>query len=1072
MRFRLIFSFACLLAATLLLGSETSYAQTNTATISGQIADASGRLVPGAIVVLTNLSTNAPYNTRTNSSGVYNLSALPPGTYRANITRDGFKSIVKSGIELHTQDNVSLNFSLQVGSVTETITVSAAAEHLETDNPAVGVLINRDFVENIPLNGRSIQDLIALAPGTVSSANANGLFSVNGQRDDANYYVVDGVASNTNATAPSGPTFLGETNWDLRGLAGVSPAQTALGTTQALISVDALQEFKIQTAGYSAEYGRQPGGQVELTSRSGTNKLHGSLFDYFRNTVMDANNYLNNYSNLPRPDEHQNDFGGTFGGPIEVPSLYNGTDKSFFFFSYEGLRLVEPQVAATETVPSVEFRKFASPEIAPFLNSFPLPNRAENGDECAAPMFTFSCTATFVGIPPSTRSAINSFSVRLDQLIGQQYQLFARYAQTASNNATFGAQYGIIANNTHSITVGLTSRVKPTLLDELRFSYTFNNGTNFGAPAAYAGAVPYSSDLLVPHQYAPKGSFINGIFESDFLAGTPNLNYFGNPPVYGQNVNKQSSFNVVNTISWTKGSHDFKFGMDYRRLSTVYNPGPYSVDLAPTSIDSVQQGTAEVFVNSVLVAHPTFDNVSLFAEDHWKITPRLTLDAGLRWEFNPAPGASNGTFPLALSSSDVATATIAPEGSPQYHTRYHQFAPRLGFAFTPFDSKSHSVVVRGGFGIFYDTGQALGANGYGGYPFTVTNNIPSATLPVPVAELAPPPLVTYPSGPPPYGGCCGISGVSDPNLVLPYTEQWNLSVDQSLSTKNTLTLSYVGNEGHKLLVTEAVRSNPNFNYFNFISNAASSNYQAFQVQDQGYILHDLQIVGSYTWAHAIDNDSVDASSPTGPLFAEPWRGNSDNDLRHVLSLATTYQVPNSNAKPFLKGLTHGWMLSSRFAFQSGYPITVMQNEFCSQLGCVNIAPDLTPGANVYLHNVPNVPFGWQLNPAAFSQVPVNTDGSPITQGNVGRNSFRGPDFWTLNSSVQRSIPLGDKLALNFRVDAFNVFNHPIGGNVNTCLCAGPQYFGTLLGTQTIGVANSLYALGGPRSLQLSLRLQF
>jgi hypothetical protein len=1070
-----LLQIAWTLGFTVLCFASTALGQTGTATVSGLVTDASGAIVIGAELQLQSVEKGFTTTTRTNDAGIYLFSAIQPGQYQLTVRKAGFKQLDFLDLVLNTQAHIQQNFQLQLGSVSESVTVSANAEHMPSDNPAVGLLVDRTFVENMPLNGRSFQDLISLAPGTVSAASGTGLFSVDGQREDSNYYELDGVSTNLNSVSPA-EQFLPGSQSDLRELSGVFPSQTALGTTQALISVDALQEFKIQTSGYSAEYGRQPGGQVELTSRSGTNDTHGSLFDYFRNTVLDANSYFNKFYEFGRPPEQQNDFGGTVGGAVHLPKLYNGKDKTFYFVSYEGLRMKQPQTAFESIEPTVAFRQFAAPTIQPFLNAFPVPTGTPDGDQCALSLgYTFSCTALLSQDPPSFPSSIDSFSFRVDQVIGSRVQLFARYANTQSSVSQTGAQASSIVNNTQTLTFGSTMRLTANLVDELRINYSTNNGVVTDRPVAYLGSVPYPRTLLIPAQYAPSGTFATGMFSFEFLffgSGIPIYN-FGNTPAYGESGNRQRQFNLIESVAWSHGSHGTKFGVDYRRLSPVYNPGPYAADYFPTSISDIQLGAAEVFPTSAQVAYPTFNNLSLYAADHWKVTSRLTLDYGIRWEFNPAPGASNGIYPLAASSSNPLTATIAPEGTPQYSTRYDDFAPRVGFAYNAIASQRHALVVRGGFGIFYDTGQALGAQGYGSYPFTSFSSIPDSPLPIPVSELAPPALETYPSGPAPYGGCCGIEGMSDPRLRLPYTEQWNVTLDEGLAARNTLSVSYLGNVGRRLLLTETTRDNPNFNEFGWISNGAFSNYNALQIQDQGFVAPGMQVVASYTWAHAMDDDSIDASQPSSPFIDQPWRGNSDNDIRQSFNLAFNYSVPHHGEGRFVRALTSGWSLSNRFTAQTGYPVTIYQTTYCDQFNdCANIQPDLVRGVPLYLHDVPGVPFGWQINPAAFSPVALNPDGSPVEEGNVGRNQQRAPGFWSLNTAVQRDFPIHESVALNFRVEAFNIFNHPNGGSPYTCLCVIPQLFGTLSSAATLGAANTLYAMGAPRSLQLMLRLQF
>jgi carboxypeptidase family protein len=1069
--FVILFSFA-------VLHAPLAIAQTGSASLSGTIVDRQGGLVPDARVSIVNTDTNATFDTKTNKAGVYNAPSLSPGRYRILVSKEGFKQIDLREVVLNTQDSVNRNFTLDVGGTSETVVVNANAEHMPTDDPALGLLVNRDFIENMPLNGRSLQDLIDLAPGVVSNGQSQtgnaGSFSVNGQRDDSNYYTVDGVAANLNPVALGG-------NGDLRGLGGVLPAQTALGTTQSLISVDALQEFKIQTAGYSAENGRQPGGQIELTSRSGTNSIHGSLYDYFRNEALDANSWYFNHNAIPRQQERQNDFGGTIGGPLEIPHVYNGRNKTFYFVSYEGLRLKVPNFSGVLNVPSMELRQFAATSVQPFLSASPLPNGPANGDECALSLgYTFSCTAQWTA-GYSDPSSIDSMSFRVDQVIGSKTQLFARYSDTSSFSAfhNYGSELDAQTNNMHTWTFGAATGLRPNLTDELRFNYSVSGGEGSYTPVSLGGAVPYSKDLVVPSPYTSEEGAAGEIFML-----IPGSNYFYTPIYYLGNL-RQRQYNLLDGLTWTKGNHAWKFGADFRRLSPQYNPSLYYTDLQLLSIQEIQQGYASAaYVGANRDARPTFTNLSLYAQDHWKLTPRLTLDYGLRWEFNPAPGASDGVYPLALTSSNLATATIAPSGTPQYRTVYHDFAPRLGFAFNVVASQSHPLVLRAATGIFFDTGQALGADGYHNYPFNGFIQVPSASFPIVAAEVPPPSLNLSPVKPYPF-----LNGISDPNLKLPYTEQWNISLDQGLGAKNTFTLAYIGNEGKKLLFNTQYGQNgtpyppnPAFTSFNFVNNAASSSYNAFQVQDQGYVITDMQLIASYSWSHAIDNASSDNLSGN---FA-PRRGNSVFDLRQVFNAAVNYKVRGSGSSRFVRALTDGWLVVGRFAAQTGPPFDVYADFYTLDDGSsAYITPDRVPGVPLYLHNVPGVLGGWGLNPAAFTgligdgrtppgTIPVGANGVPLREGTLGRNYLHGPNFWNLNAGIQRNFPIHEKLTLNFRVDAFNIFNHPNASWENVDTYLPDTTFGMAGGgsVATFGNANSLYATGSPRSLQLELKLQF
>src|SRR5262249_29825978 len=355
----LLFLFCSLLpsAGHFALGQGTD------ASVGGQITGQQGHPVPHVAIVLTNPNSGASYTAQTNGSGIYSLANVSPGVYRVNITKDGFKSIVKGDIPLHVQDQASINFQLQVGSVTETVTVEAGGLNINTTDASGSTVIDRQIFSNISFNGRNLQSLISLTPGGIAVPSAlgantvgtNGEFAVNGQRTEANYFMIDGVSANTG----SNPTIIGAA-----GNGGSVASETALGTTQSMISLDALEEVRATTSTYSAEYGRTPGGQFSFVSRPRTHNWHGSAFDYFRNEAMDANNWFSNAKGIPKTPERQNDFGGTLGGPVWIPGLYNGKDKTFFFFSYEGLRLQQPAGAVTSPYPDTALRQNAAQNAA------------------------------------------------------------------------------------------------------------------------------------------------------------------------------------------------------------------------------------------------------------------------------------------------------------------------------------------------------------------------------------------------------------------------------------------------------------------------------------------------------------------------------------------------------------------------------------------------------------------------------------------------------------------------------------------------------------------------------------
>jgi hypothetical protein len=346
------------------LVAHFTWAQSETATLSGQVVDPSGLNITGAQVKLVDIDRGASSSVTTNNTGLYTFPSVRPGRYRMEVVAVGFKVVNVTGITVNVQDHLEQNFKPVVGSIAESVTVESAAPLVDTESATVSTVVDRNFAENLPLNGRSFQTLIQLTPGvvlTVSNANDAGQFSVNGQRANANYWMVDGVSANIGASSNG---VAGN------GMGGALPSFSVQGGTNSLVSVDALQEFRIQTSTFAPEFGRTPGAQISIVTRSGANQFHGTVFDYFRNNALDANDWFADQSGLPKPAERQNDFGGTFSGPIVK-------DRTFFFFSYEGLRLALLEVLLT-SVPDLAARQDAVPAMQPYLNAYPLPDGADN----------------------------------------------------------------------------------------------------------------------------------------------------------------------------------------------------------------------------------------------------------------------------------------------------------------------------------------------------------------------------------------------------------------------------------------------------------------------------------------------------------------------------------------------------------------------------------------------------------------------------------------------------------------------------------------------------------------------
>jgi hypothetical protein len=773
--------YPCALRLLLLLLCVTTVviAQSTDATISGQVVDPGGRVIPDAEIVIQNDATGVQYTNKTNGGGIYIVSILPPGRYRVQVSKIGFKTIIKPDIVLNVQSSVALNFSLPIGALSESVTVEAGSSILNTTDATVGTVVDRKFVANIPLNGRSFQDLISMTPGVVtqspqtnSSLGFNGDFSVNGQRTESNYYMVDGVSGNVGAGNGFGQAQ--------NGTGGSLGGSTALGTTQSLVSVDALQEFRVQSSTYSAEYGRSPGGQFSLVTRSGTNSFHGSVFDYLRNNFFDANDWFNDHYGKPTPALRQNDFGGTLGGPVRIPRLYDGRNRTFFFVSYEGLRLTQPTAAAIQYVPDTFMRKQADPILQPILNAYPLPNGIDYGNSASPSL------AQFIA-PFSLPSAIDSTSFRVDQTFTPKLSVFFRYGTTPSSTSSrpfFANQ--TFRSNTQTYTLGATSQLASNLTNEFRLGYSSSDATVKGVVDGFGGGTPINLAAAmgagaIAAPYPVVYFNISGIGTSDFAV-----------PDSG-NLNRQ--WNLIDTFSMSLGRHHIKMGADYRRIKSPLQHSDaemFSYFASPKSILKNQPDTSEVIrFNS---ATPIFNDTALFAQDEWHVSSRVSLSMGLRWEINPPPTEENGdsAYTILGDVGNPSSLSLAPQGTPLWATTWGNFAPRIGVAWTAHDRAGWETVLRGGGGVFYDTLNRVGALGYGGLGFTAYEIYSGASLPYTPDQLTFPISVT-----PPYTGASIYAFPA--HLQLPYTLEWNTSLQQALGKQQSLTISYVGAAGRRLI---------------------------------------------------------------------------------------------------------------------------------------------------------------------------------------------------------------------------------------------------------------------------------
>ena len=908
------------------------------------------------------------------------------------------------------------------------------------------------------MNGRSFQTLIQLTPGAITnnpqsgvSVGSKGEFSINGQRTESNYYTVDGVSANIGfspiSIAPTGGASA----------SGSLPASTTLGTTQGLVSVDALEEFRINSSSYSAEYGRSPGGQFSFVTRSGTNQLHGTAFEYLRNDVLDANDWFNDFLGQPKPALRQNDVGGTLGGPLEIPYLYNRKDRTFFFVAYEGLRLNQPQAATTSYVPTLALRQSAPSAIQTVLNAFPIPNCPDSATNCTNDLG--NGLGDFLGTW-SNPSSIDSLGIRLDHTVGERIRFFFRFGHTSSNSAARnGGQFNSpsVVNSsaftTRTYTFGETNVFRGGVTNEFRLNFSSNDGAFSSVPDDFGGSKAVNLFQLQGFSSVGKPApfvAVNLYFGSFFTGLTQSVSN-------GQ----QKQWNFTDTVAWSFGRHQLKVGIDFRKLMPSVYPDSPVIDYEYDDESSVQANSIDFgFAQSLAPSFPVYTNFSAFAQDEWKVKPRLVISLGLRWELNPAPGAAKGNVPYTVKGNDLSTLSLAPQGTALWYTTWLNFAPRLGASYVLRETARAETVIRGGAGVFFDTGQQLGSYGYNGPGFSASDFSLLGAFPLPLSQIVPA-IVNPPVAP--YGTVYAFPS----HLQLPYTLQWNASIQQALGKSQALTVSYVGANGRRLLGLNQLSVhaiNPNFSTIIFGQTRLTSDYNALQVQFQRRLANGLQILASYTWGHALDYGSQNASLPYR-------RGNSDFDIRHNVSSAFSYDVPSIFTNPVARILLNHWGVDDRFTARTGFPVTLNGNTLTDPATGQHFFAglDVVSGMPLYLDGS-QYPGGRSINPAAFAIPPVGQFGS------APRNFVHGSGAWQMDLAVRRDFAIYQRLKLQFRAEAFNIFNHPNFGTVNPIYCApGPGCtFGQAQSTlaNSLGGLSSLYQTGGARSLQFAMKLLF
>lgn len=1036
------FAFPCVL-----------FSQSTNASLTGVVDDPSKAVIPKVSVTAINTETGVKTQTFTNHDGQYVLTGLIPGPYRVELDKQGFKGIIEAGLVLHVEDAVQINFHMAVGSMSETVTVTAGSELQETTG-AVSTVIDQTEIANMPLNGNSLATLFELVPGVVTNASggaqsSGGGISVDGQRSTTNSLTVDGTGANIYM-----PTEYGYSN-----VTGAGIPVSASGGTNGLLPTDAVEEFRMQTSSYDAQYGRTPGGQIELKTRGGTNAYHGSLFENFRNQVMDAQDWFIAYDNdvygenLTQSPLRMNDFGGTFGGPV----LKN---RLFFFVAHESLLMDQPQTPTTYDVPDQATLSSVAPVFEPFLSSYPSGNGGPDPSKPGSDFYIFQHSNTI---------ADHTTSARIDADLPKNMHAFFRVNDAPSSLNDPFPNYGLLTGiNILTVTSGLSSRLSPNTINEVTGSYSAYNTSFSNEPSALENSYIKAVSGLVN----PSTTIV------DFLPSAWPAVVTTSP----ETTSYLHQFNLVDTLTWSRRTHTLKVGMDYRRASNHISFTDALYLYAGQSLTDFQNGTLDSAQYLTHSGGTNFDisNLSLFLNDNWRIGTRLILDYGVRWEFDPPPQASSGLAFVAMQGdpNDPSTIALAPSGTTVYKTRFDNFAPRFGFAYTVRSGAQFATILRGGGGVFFDTGQGSAAANAAGlsYPYSLHSAVGTTQYSaLNVSQLEAMAKVGLPQ--------YQIT-LTDPDLVAPRTYNWSLTLDQKLGEATALSTSYVGNSAHDLLKENTFQGlsptlTDSFGYLFVYTNGEQSSYNALQMQLRSRSTKQLSILASYTWAHALDNGSSDYESVAG--YQKNYRADSDNDFRQVFSSAIHYSPNGFAGSRLLKIATGGWSLDTIGMLQSSAPWSVYSfsttlvnpNLYNTYADVVPGVPTVVAGSQCAAETGFPCPGGKGLNPAAFAMAPGTRDGTST------RNGYRlfGLKQWDLSAS--RSWPLWESSQMSFRVDAFNVINTPNFSSVDdgvgdsTFGEAQSTYAGNFGGTSgNTGSLNQVFSNGAARSLQLSLKIKF
>ncbi len=1038
---------------TLLMSSASG--QTIRGSIGGTVVDESRNAIAAATVSLTENATGQKHAAVADSHGDFLVPTLRPGKYRLEVARTGYRDSAQE-LTLALDQELRVDVPLLAGNRTDTVQVTAAPVPVKTDSAAMGALVENRNVTGLPLDGRNFYQLALLVPGVVPAAQGSAgavlgdiALNINGGREDANNFLLDGIYNGD----PKLNTF------------GITP------------TVDAVQEFEVLTSVFDSTFGRNSGGQVNVVMKSGTNAIHGDAYEFFRNGAVDARNYFAP-SDAAKPQYHRNQFGGTLGGPIRK-------NRTFFFLDYEGTR-IRDGITQVSNVPTAAERTgnfsgtglvainpftqqpfpgnqipsaFTDPSGSAIAGLYPLPNRN-------VPQQNFVSS-------PVQRDRNDQFDVRVDHSLTPSDELSFRYSFADLNlyDPFSGSGFALIPGygtniprRAQNVMLGETHAFSANIINEVRAGY---NRVSAGTYQQNMGN-DLNKQIGIPDLSRNPRDF--GLTLLNITGYSPIGDDYNNPQHSASNI-----LELTDQLTYNHGRHLFRFGADLRNL----RQNAYRDEEARGFIDFLGLITGNPLEELLLglptvSAGATLDNPEhlrtystyYFAQDTFRVRPDLTLSLGVRYEYNAPPVDAQNRANI-FNPATGALAQVGTNGIPRsgYEPNRDNWAPRLGIAWSPGD---RSRVFRAGYGIYYDQGALATGEGLYFNPPYFNFNVYETLQTAPLLLNNPfPQNFPFPSPP---------SALSyQRNFHTPYVQQWNFGIQQQMGKSRVLELAYVGSKGTDVLTARDInqakpspqqpnlRPNPLFSDIDQLESVANSIYHSLQVRFQQRLTTGLSVLASYTFAKSIDNASDffssagDANFPQDSYNLHAERGLSNFDIRSRLSMSYSYDLPASHFdQRWVNTLLGGWQTFGILTFQTGQPFTVAllpdldnSNTGTSILGFggANDRPNVV--GNPHIANPgPNMWF----NTAAFAIPPFGSF------GNAGRNVLEGPGFQSVNLSLVKNTRIREGMSLQFRAETFNIVNHP---NFNL-----PDNF---IGSPTFG---QILSAQDPRHIQFGLKLLF